>query len=206
MTIAKQGIRYILALLAGSVVCLVFAPVRPVGFILAGLAAFVAFFFRDPDRKVPEGDGLLVAPGDGKVVYAGPSDEGDASEQKVAIFLSLFDVHINRVPMSGRIAKIDYRPGKFLAAYKPEASSQNEQNEIVLTDGDYSLRLRQIVGVVARRIVCDVRPDALVERGERYGLMQFGSRMEILMPAGTTLEVGVGDRVRGGESIIARRR
>lgn len=205
MTIAKQGVGYLLMLSAAGVVCLAFAATRPFSILFLALAAFVAFFFRDPTRAVPTGDGLLVAPGDGKVVYAGPSDEQDTSELKVAIFLSLFDVHINRIPMNGRVETITYRPGKFLAAYNPDASSKNEQNELVLSDGNYTIRLRQIVGVVARRIVCDVRPEAMLERGQRYGLMQFGSRMEILMPSGTTLEVAVGDRVRGGETVIARR-
>lgn len=147
---------------------------------------------------------MLLSPGDGRVVYVGPAPE-DASRVKVSIFLSIFDVHINRSPLAAVVRRVRYTPGRFLAAYKEEASAQNEQNELELVDGDYEVTVRQIAGVVARRIICVKKENDRLERGERFGLIQFGSRMEMLMPAGTKTRVEVGDRVKGGETVLAER-
>ena len=204
MRIAREGFRYI-ALLAGiGVVLALFSLTRPVSLFFFGLAAFVVFFFRDPTRTPPDGEHLIVSPGDGKVVYVGEG-ERDPSCRQVSIFLSVFNVHINRAPLSARVENVTYTPGKFLAAYNPDAGRRNEQNELALADGDYRVKVRQIAGVVARRIVCGAKKDDALARGERFGLIQFGSRMEIDLPGNALVRVKVGDRVRGGETVIAER-
>ena len=204
MRIAREGFRYIAVLSGFAVAALLFPPTRLLAIGLFGLAAFVAFFFRDPTRTPPQGENLLVSPGDGKVVYVGPG-ERDPGRSQISIFLSIFDVHINRSPLSGVVRKVRYSPGQFLVAYNPEAGAKNEQNELELVDGDFAVTVRQIAGVVARRIVCGVEENQTLKRGEQFGLIQFGSRMEVILPTSTTLRVRVGDRVRGGETIIAER-
>jgi phosphatidylserine decarboxylase len=172
---------------------------------LAALGGFMAYFFRDPERQVPQDPDLVVSPADGRVMIAGPSDGRWAppgSWKQVTIFLSPLDVHINRAPVAGRITRVDYRPGKFLPAYD-ERSNDNELNEVWV---DYSGRpvvFRQVVGILARRIVCRVQEGQLLERGERVGLMRFGSRMDVFMPDDAVLDVQVGDRVIGGETVLA---
>jgi phosphatidylserine decarboxylase len=172
---------------------------------LAALGGFMAYFFRDPERQVPQDPDLVVSPADGRVMIAGPSDgrwSPPGSWKQVTIFLSPLDVHINRAPVAGRITRVDYRPGKFLPAYD-ERSNDNELNEVWV---DYSGRpvvFRQVVGILARRIVCRVQEGQLLERGERVGLMRFGSRMDVFMPDDAVLDVQVGDRVFGGETVLA---
>lgn len=204
MRIAREGFRYIGVLSLLGVAALAFPATRLLAVPMFVLAGFVTYFFRDPTRVPPDNEKLLVSPGDGKVVYAGPG-ERDPSRKQVSIFLSIFDVHINRSPLAAVVRKIRYTPGQFLAAYKPEAGSKNEQNELELADGQFLVTVRQIAGVAARRIVCDVRENDKLERGERFGLIQFGSRMEVLLPSDTKLRVSVGDRVKGGETVIAER-
>jgi phosphatidylserine decarboxylase len=206
MSIAPQGFPYMAILFACGLVLAFFEPTRPFSLLPFLLCAFVAFFFRDPERRPPDDPNLLVSPADGKVVYVGPEKEGDAERLQISIFLSLFDVHINRSPLSAVVADVRYSPGRFLAAYKPEASRQNEQNELELRDGDFKVIVRQIAGVVARRIVCSKRAGDRLEKGERFGLIQFGSRTDIIFPAGVDVRVKVGDRVRGGSSVLVERR
>ena len=169
------------------------------------LGGFFAYFFRDPDRAVPDAAGVVVSPADGTVMTAGPADKewappGDWNQ--VTIFLSPLDVHINRSPVGGRITRIDYRPGKFLPAYK-EASNDNELNELWIESEGRTLVFRQVVGLLARRIVCRVEPGDVVERGERIGLMKFGSRMDVFLPLDAQIVVSVGQKVVAGETIIA---
>jgi phosphatidylserine decarboxylase len=172
------------------------------------LGGFFAYFFRDPDRTVPTEPGIVVAPADGKVMVAGPSDPRWAPPgewNQVTIFLSPMDVHMNRAPVGGRITRIEYRPGKFLPAYK-EAANDNELNEIWIESLDRTFVIRQVVGVLARRIVCRVHEGDEVAPGERIGLMKFGSRMDVFTPTDLEILVSVGQRVVAGESILARDR
>jgi phosphatidylserine decarboxylase len=171
----------------------------------AVLGGFFAYFFRDPDRVVPQAPGLVVSPADGKVMVAGPADtrwSPPGDWQQVTIFLSPVDVHMNRSPVGGRITRIDYRPGKFLPAYK-ESANDNELNEVWIDSDGRTIVFRQVVGVLARRIVCRVAPGEEVDRGDRIGLMKFGSRMDVFLPLDMELLVSVGDRVVGGETVLA---
>lgn len=204
MTIARQGFRYIALLLLLAVLAFAFDATRLLAAPAVLLAAFVTFFFRDPKRTPPEDPKLLVSPGDGRIVSVGPV-EGDPSRHQLAMFLSIFDVHINRSPLASVVRRLQYTPGRFVAAYRDDAGSVNERNEIELADGDYVVIVRQIAGVVARRIVCSIEEGQSLERGQRIGLIQFGSRMEVVVPADSEFLVKVGDRVRGGETAIGRR-
>jgi phosphatidylserine decarboxylase len=204
MRIATQGFRYIVLLLVLAAATFLFPPLRPLAWLFAGLGLFVAYFFRDPHRVPPGDPNLLVSPGDGRIVEVGPSPS-DPSRNQVSMFLSIFDVHINRSPLDAVVDEIRYTPGRFFAAYRKEAATENERNELLLSDGDYRIAVRQIAGVVARRIVCNVKARDRLDRAQRFGLIQFGSRMEVVLPGDTEILVKVGDRVRGGETPIARR-
>ncbi len=206
MRIAQQGFLYIGVLSAVALVLVLYPPTRLLSIPVFVLALFVAYFFRDPDRTPPEDPRVWVSPADGKVVYVGPEKEGDGDRVQVSIFLSIFNVHINRSPLSGTITNVRHTPGKFLPAYREQASSQNEQNEMELTvDGSLKIVVRQIAGLVARRIVFSKKTGDHLERGERFGLIQFGSRVDVLMPAGTKVRLKEGQHVKGGESIMAER-
>ena len=205
MRIASQGYRYVATLLGLALLALFHPATRVASAVFGGLAVFVAFFFRDPDRTPPADPGLIVSPADGRVVRIGPATNGDSHSVQVSIFLSLFDVHINRSPLAGVVTGVKYTPGRFLPAFRSEASTDNEQNEIELSDGASKIIVRQIAGVVARRIVFTKKLNDRLERGERFGLIQFGSRVDVLLPPEATLRVAVGDKVRGGESVLAER-
>ena len=181
---------------------------------LLALPAGVAAFFRDPDRtpdhRQVDPDEVL-APADGRVMYAGPAQDEVAPKgdwQQVSIFLSLFDVHINRTPYGGLVDEVTHRPGKWHAAYRFESATENERSEITISDTvDGEVRtvvFRQIVGLVARRVVTRVRPGDEVRAGQRIGLMKFGSRMDVFVPLHVDLETTVGDRTIGGETVIGR--
>lgn len=204
MKIDRAGIPFI----AGAMVpAAALAGARRYGWAagFAALGAFFAYFFRDPERQIPAGDRLVVSPADGRVVIAGPTDgrwSPPGDWQQITIFLSPMDVHINRTPVEGRVTRIEYRPGKFLPAYKEDAS-QNELNEIWIESHGEPIVVRQIVGVLARRIVCRVTEGQTLERGERIGLMKFGSRMDVFLPPRARLLVRVGDTVVAGETVLA---
>lgn len=169
------------------------------------LAAFSGYFFRDPERAIPAEPGLLLSPADGKIVAVGRASQGEAqpSGTLVSIFLSVFDVHVNRAPISGTVVDVRYQPGKFLPAFQPEASARNEQNIMTVQAGDVCVVVKQIAGILARRIVCRARVGDRLTAGQRFGLIRFGSRVEVLIPPAFTVRVQVGQRVRGGESVIA---
>jgi len=169
-----------------------------VGVFLFLLMSFVAFFFRNPTRAIPQDPSIIVSPADGKVVKI----DRVGGVTKVSIFLSLFNVHVNRSPIAGRVEAVDYRKGSFKAAYNHAASVENERNVIMVSNGHIKLVFIQIAGVVARRIVFWKHIGDTVEKGDLVGLIRFGSRVDILFPAGTEVTVAIGDRVRGGASPI----
>ena len=173
----------------------------------ASLALFFAFFFRDPERRPPGDDeDAVLSPADGRVMIAGPALP-DATPpgtwQQVTIFLSPMNVHVNRIPVSGRVTRVSYTRGKFLPAYREDAGSANERSEIWIDHKGQTIVARQIVGVLARRVVCRAQNGAEVRAGDRFGIMKFGSRMDVFLPPGAAIRVRVGDLVRGGETIIA---
>ncbi|MSO20236.1 MAG: phosphatidylserine decarboxylase [Acidobacteria bacterium] len=170
------------------------------------LTAFVLNFFRDPERPIPPGNGV-VSPADGKVVDVRQFDSPTGRRWKISIFLNVFDVHVNRAPVAGRITEQVYRRGKFLVASVPEASTENEQNAITIDASDTAPQghvvMKQIAGLVARRIVPYKKVGDTVARGERIGLIKFGSRVDLELPASYKLLIKVGDRVRAAASLIA---
>lgn len=171
------------------------------------LLIFIAFFFRNPERTVPAAPGLIVSPADGVVINVDRVYEGDylkTEAQRVSIFLSIFNVHINRAPMDGKIEYLSYRRGKFLPAWKSEVSDENEQNRIGLNNGGCKVMVNQIAGLVARRVVCWSQTGDELKRGERFGLIKFGSCTELYLPLEVELTVNRGDRVKGGETVIGR--
>jgi len=172
----------------------------------AGLTLFAAWFFRNPARVVPQGLGLVVAPGDGTVIAIEEEFESRFLKDRsvrLTIFLNVFDVHVNRIPCEGVVEDIQYQPGAFLVASKPEATLKNEQNALFLrTAKGAKVLCVQVAGLIARRIVCWLSPGERVMRGERFGLIRFGSRMDTYLPLGTELKVAVGQRVKGGETIV----
>jgi phosphatidylserine decarboxylase len=193
-----------LALLAAAVAGRVWS--WPYSLPLLVLGGFFLFFFRDPERHVVDRPETVVSPADGRVMVAGPAVEKAAPPgqwQQISIFLSPMDVHVNRVPASGRITSVTYKPGRFFAAYRPEAASENERSEIWIDHGGQMIVARQIVGVLARRVVCRAKPGDEVRAGDRYGVMKFGSRMDVYLPLSAELRIKPGDVVRGGESVIA---
>jgi phosphatidylserine decarboxylase len=202
--IDRAGVPFI----AGALVpAAVLAGTKRYGWALgfAALGAFFAYFFRDPERTIPAGEGLVVAPADGRVMIAGPADgrwSPPGSWLQITIFLSPMDVHINRTPVAGRVSRIEYRAGKFLPAYKEDAC-ENELNEIWIDHAGRTVVVRQVVGVLARRIVCRVAEGQTLLRGERIGLMKFGSRMDVFLPTDAELLVSVGQTVVAGETVLA---
>jgi phosphatidylserine decarboxylase len=189
-----------LGVLAGAAIAWVLA------WPFLAVAALLLFFFRDPDREITAGADLVLSPADGRVLVAGlatPDATPPGAWQQISIFLSPMDVHVNRVPASGRVAQVSYRPGRFLPAYHKDAASANERSEIWIDHGGQMVVARQIVGVLARRVVCRLEPGANVRAGDRYGVMKFGSRMDIFVPPSADIRVSVGDRSRAGETIIA---
>ena len=166
------------------------------------LAGFVLYFFRDPERTVPAED-VVVSPADGKVVDVRQVDLDGQRTWKISIFLSLFDVHVNRAPVSGTIQGLRYQPGRFRIASRPEASLENEQNTVTIQGDRWTVTFRQIAGLLARRIVFRKKVGDRVERGERVGLIKFGSRVDVFLPREIPPLVQVGDRVKGGSSVLA---
>jgi phosphatidylserine decarboxylase len=207
MRIAREG--YPVIFTAALLALLAFAVAWMwLGVVLALVTLAIMAFFRDPERRPPIGEGLVVAPADGKVVsiarIQGVSSWSGAAS-RISIFLSPLDVHINRSPVEGTIEKVTYQSGKFMAAYKEESSERNEQNALSMVDSrGRKVGVVQVAGVVARRIVCRVKQGDRLPRGARFGLIMFGSRTDTYLPNGCRIEVKEGERVKGGETILAR--
>lgn len=212
MRFAKDGVPVIIALLFISLVVITAGWLinhtvswlfYAVGILLSG---FVLYFFRDPERKIPEGD-YILAPADGKIISIEPVREDSyikGSGTQISIFLSITDVHVNRHPVSGTVEHVAYHPGKYMVAWHPKASQENERAEFgVKHASGQRLFFRQITGYVARRIVFHTREGDRVRAGDRFGLMKFGSRMDLILPSDLSLQVGHGDRTVAGETIIA---
>jgi phosphatidylserine decarboxylase len=176
------------------------------GAVVGAGTIFTAWFFRNPARAVPKAANLIVSPGDGRVLAVVEEDEARFLKRRairVSIFLSPLNVHINRTPCEGTVSSVTHLPGKFLAANRSEATLENEQTAVLIeADNGQRVLCVQVAGYVARRIVTWLRPGERVDRGERYGLIRFGSRMDVYLPVGTAIKVRVGDSVRGGESVI----
>lgn len=203
--IVKEGFPF-LGIGAGVTLLLGLVGWTVVAVAAAGLTLFAAWFFRNPARVIPQGPGLVVAPGDGTVIAIEEEFESRFLKDRsvrLTIFLNVFDVHVNRIPCEGVVEDIQYQPGAFLLASKPGATLKNEQNALFLrTAQGAKVLCVQVAGLIARRIVCWLSPGERVMRGERFGLIRFGSRMDTYLPLGTELKVAVGQRVKGGETIV----
>lgn len=206
---AKEGIPFIGSAVGGTLL----AGWLGWTFVAVGaaiLTLFVSWFFRNPSRVVPQGPRVVVAPGDGKVIAIQEEFEPrfiKARSIRISIFLNVFDVHINRLPCEGIIEDVQYQPGLFLVASKPDATLRNEQNALMIrTAQDAKVLCVQVAGLIARRIVCWISPGDRAVRGERFGLIRFGSRMDTFFPVGTAIKVAVGDRVKGGETVLGELR
>ncbi|MGB5993896.1 MAG: phosphatidylserine decarboxylase family protein [Candidatus Deferrimicrobiaceae bacterium] len=205
--IAPEGIPFLLGAMAlAAALFLVWPRTIPATLFGVFLAVFIGWFFRNPDRSPPSLPGAVISPADGKIVYAGDNPPGryfGEPGKRVSVFMSLFDVHVNRAPVSGKVVSVQYHPGKFLAANVEKASLANEQNGVLLETPDgHRVAYVQIAGFIARRVVCDLVPGDTVRVGQRVGLIRFGSRVDILLPSSASLNVREGDRVRAGESIV----
>lgn len=203
--IAKAGLPFVgIAAFATAV----FALLGLAFLALTGLAAtfFICYFFRDPERLVPDRDGVVVSPADGKVIKVETVEKGRFYNEKclkVSIFMSIFNVHVNRIPFTGEIVRVAYFPGKYFSANLDKASADNEHNAVFLkTDNGREICFVQIAGLVARRIICNVQEGQKVSRGQRFGLICFGSRLDVYLPADTTVSVQVGDRVSAGTTVL----
>jgi phosphatidylserine decarboxylase len=202
--VAAEGWPFILPLAAVTVLCFLFGW-KHMGYVALALSLFVLFFFRDPERAISEGKGVVVSPADGKVIVIKDIYEPDYLKQdvkQISIFLSVFNVHVNRTPIGGTVETVKYNPGKFLVASVDKASLDNEQTGMVISDGKNRVLVKQIAGLIARRIVCYAKTGDTVKVGERYGLIRFGSRVDLFLPKNTDLMVKVGDRIMGARDVI----
>jgi phosphatidylserine decarboxylase len=205
--IHREGWPFIaIALVATLVVGWFIDPLFWIGLILTG---WVCYFFRDPKRVTPVAEGLVISPADGVVSHVGlarPPEElelGSEPLMRVSIFMNVFNCHVNRAPVSGRILRVAYRAGKFLNAELDKASDDNERNGLVIDTGDTQIGVVQIAGLVARRIVCFVREGESISAGDRFGLIRFGSRLDVFFPVGTQPKVALGQTMIAGETVLA---
>jgi phosphatidylserine decarboxylase len=214
---AKEGLSFVLPVFGFSLILFLFflslgsivGLVGAIIFFIFGM--FFLFFFRNPDRKVPEGKSLILAPADGKVILIKPCEASFGFDNLefvggggtlVSVFMSLLDVHVNRVPISGVVKYLKYNPGKFLPAFKDKASLENEQTELGLENEHGRVVLKQIAGIIARRIVCKLKQGDLVKAGDRFGMVKFGSRLDLFLPENVQIKVKLNHKVKAGETII----
>lgn len=208
---AKEGIPVILSLVLFAAILALGALVTH-GIVLKVLTVlsiflilFSIYFFRDPERQIPAGENLIVSPADGKVILIEQIEESDifkTSVQKVSIFMSVFDAHINRIPINGRVTYFNYQKGKFHQAFKDDASYENERTIIVIENNKIKLLFLQIAGILARRIVCRIREGSKVTQGDRFGMIKFGSRVDMLLPMEVKLAIKLNQKVKAGTTII----
>ncbi|MGH7231195.1 MAG: phosphatidylserine decarboxylase family protein [Nitrospiraceae bacterium] len=204
--IVREGLPFVGAL-AGATVFSAVMGWRIPTLLLGGLTAFTGWFFRNPPRTVPCSEGAVVAPGDGRIIAIEEDYEPRFLKDhatRISIFLNIFNVHVNRIPCEGVVEDVAYQPGRFVAANRPEATLRNEQNALMIRAvGGAKVLCVQVAGLIARRIVCWVSPGDRVNCGERFGLIRFGSRVDLFVPKGTSLQVAVGDCVKGGVDLLA---
>lgn len=205
--IAIEGLPFAVPLLILSIALWYFGVKYPALFFTL-LTLFVIWFFRNPGREIPAVPSAVISPADGKVIVAGEVNEDRYLKEralKVSIFMNVFNVHVNRAPYSGKVADVIYNKGKFISANLDKASLDNEQNAVILDiENGKRIMFVQIAGLIARRIVCYLKPGDFVEKGRRMGLIRFGSRVDVYLPAGSILNVKIGDKVRAGETILGR--
>tara|TARA_B100000686_G_C16625891_1_gene881835 strand:- start:283 stop:927 length:645 start_codon:yes stop_codon:yes gene_type:complete len=201
--IAKEGYIFIVPLGFLVIVFWIFGWIFA-GFLTSGFFIFVTYFFRDPEREIPNISNVIISPADGKVVEIITETDPFLNEpfKRISIFLNVFNVHINRAPIAGRIEKVRYNPGKFLAAFNHKASLDNEQTAILFQNGENKILVKQIAGLIARRIIYWPREGDQYKLGQRFGLIRFGSRVDIFLPLSAKLNVTNGDHLAGGTSII----
>jgi len=200
----KDAYRFAAPLLAlGFILQLLLGRKWPLAIFLV-LALFVCYFFRNPNRVIPSDPDAVVSPADGKVVIIVDEPMGTRPGKRISIFLSVFNVHVNRAPVAGRVTKVEYRPGKFYGAYRSRASMENEQNVIAIETPAGEMVFKQISGAIARRVISWKSPGDVVSKGELFGIIRFGSRVDVWLPADAEIVVALGDKVAGGSSILAR--
>lgn len=213
--LAREGYPFILASIFGTIV-LFLAGFKSVSYLSGGVAVFIISFFRDPEREIPEDEDSIVSPADGKVIIIDRCENDNSTFVpsfvkggmgvfvKISIFMNVFNVHVNRVPASGRVSRVFYNPGRFFPADKDKASLENEQNALLIeADNEKRFVVNQIAGLIARRIVCYAKEGDKIERGKRFGMIRFGSRLDVYLPVDCRINVKVGDKVKSGSSILA---
>jgi len=200
----RDGIYYALGMLVVAAVILWLTHLIPLALLPVLLAIFFLWFFRDPERVIPEGEGLVVSPADGKVTEVAATQLNGAPATRISIFLNVFDVHVNRAPISGAIKTAVYKKGLFGNAMSAASAEDNEQNIVTLEGEGMTVVFKQIAGLLARRIVFTHKAGETLARGQRVGLIKFGSRTDVIFPQAAEVQVKIGDRVKGGASILAR--
>jgi len=216
---APEGYRFILVPLAITIIASIFFfwtwksgdavtsyLLLSITFLFFVLTFFMAFFFRNPERIIPGGHGIFVSPADGKVILIRDVYERDflkAESKEISIFMSPLDVHVNRAPCDGKVIDVKYSPGKFMAAYKDDASIRNENIVMIIDGKEGRVLVRQVAGFLARRAVCRAKVGDVLERGEEYGIIKFSSRLDVYLPKGVEVKVKPGDKVKAGETVIA---
>ncbi len=204
MRLAPEGYPFIVGSLTITVITGIFTEIW-VALISLFLTVFMIYFFRDPEREIPEGEGLFVSPADGKIILIKDVFEKEylkADVKEISIFMSPFNVHVNRAPCDGKIKSVQHNEGKFMAAYKGDASFRNENIEMTLETKYGDILVRQVAGYVARRAVCRANAGDSLRRGERYGIIKFSSRLDVYLPKNTEIKVKLGDKVKAGETVI----
>lgn len=204
--IVKEGLPFLFVALLATIGFFA-GGLWPVAVVFAALTIFIAYFFRNPERLPPVGEGMVASPADGRIIFIGEVTEAEFTKekmQKVSIFMSLWDVHVNRVPVDGTVKNMKYLKGRFMAAFEERASDDNERNAVLLeTSKGVKVVLVQVAGLVARRIVCYPGVGAFILKGQRIGLIRFGSRCDMYLPLTSRIRVKMGEQVHGGETILA---
>ncbi len=203
MPVTKEGIPFIVTPLVLSIVSFIF-PLIPLGILFFIISLFMIFFFRDPSRSIPSGENIILSPADGKIIETEEKEDEILPGKKffkISIFMSPLNVHINRSPLNGKVERVIYKPGYFKPAYRKE-STRNEQNIIIMNTEKGKIVMKQIAGILARRVICNIRENQEVKAGEKIGMIIFGSRVELFLTEEPKLAVKPGEKVRGGETVI----